>query len=86
MADYRPLAEFTMRDLGEMKRRGISTAGSWTGRNLDEAIAMMVRDYGGRLERGRARSVPPALLFARRCSFGGNEKRVPEWARKEAAP
>lgn len=76
--DYRPLAEFTMRDLGEMRQRGISTAGSW-----DETIALMVADYRARLERGRAPSVPPAmLLFDRLCSFGDNEKRTPRWARK----
>ena len=40
---------FTMRDLGQMKRQGISTDGAWSGRNLNEATNMMVADYKRRL-------------------------------------
>jgi hypothetical protein len=92
MADYRPLAEFTMRDLGEMKRRGISTAGSWTGRNLDEAIAMMVSDYHERLDVGRHHGYGTSLLTNCFYDFRLNEVatemhkehfgKLPEWARK----
>jgi len=54
---YAPVREFTLRDVGRMKMSGISTSGSWTGRNLDEAVAAMIRDYQDRL---RARRKPPS--------------------------
>ena len=40
---------FTICDLEQMKRQGISTEGVWSGRNLDEAVAMMIADYKRRL-------------------------------------
>lgn len=40
---------FTLRDLRKMQRLNISTGGVWQGRNLDEAMAMMVADYKQRL-------------------------------------
>ena len=51
--EYEPVQVFMARDIVAMKRRGISTEGSWTGRNLQEAIALMVADYGTRLERAK---------------------------------
>lgn len=53
---YEPLRElakrdFTLADLGKMTKMGVSTDGSWTGRNLSEAIRLMVADYEGRLDR-----------------------------------
>jgi len=42
---------FTVGDLRFMKRQHISTQGSWTGRNLQEAIAIMINDFWGRIER-----------------------------------
>lgn len=41
--------EFTMADVGEMKRRGISTDGRWTAGSLEEAIALMIADYQRRM-------------------------------------
>jgi len=41
---------FMTSDLLFMKRRGISTQGQWTGRNLQEAIAIMINDFWGRIE------------------------------------
>lgn len=46
---YEPLQAFTLRDVGYMRRHGISTGGSWTGGNLAEAIALMIADYRGRI-------------------------------------
>lgn len=52
--EYPPIIElaerdFTMGDLYAMKRQGISTGGSWTGRNIQEAMKMMTDDYRTRL-------------------------------------
>lgn len=44
LADYADRT-FTVYDLRQMKRQGISTAGEWTGGSLDEAIGIMVADY-----------------------------------------
>lgn len=51
--EYEPVRVFMARDIVAMKRMGISTEGSWTGRNLQEAIALMMADYGTRLERAK---------------------------------
>ena len=64
-AQYEPVVELakkdlTMADVGWMKRRGVSLAGSWTGGNLWEAIAMMEADYKERLAKAkRKRLVAP---------------------------
>ncbi len=42
--------DFTMMDLRAMKRRMISTAGSWTGRSIEEALEIMIDDYRARLQ------------------------------------
>lgn len=88
--DYKPLAVFTMRDLGEMKRRGISTAGSWTGCNLEDAISLMVADYQQRLARGHRRRLAstancPDAFRANKVAREEAVKhfgRLPSWARK----
>jgi hypothetical protein len=46
---YQPVREFMLKDVGYMKRHGIPTEGSWTGGNLQEAIALMVADYRRRI-------------------------------------
>jgi hypothetical protein len=46
---YQPLREFAMGDVGFMLKHGISTEGSWTGRNLNEAIRLMIDDYRRRI-------------------------------------
>ena len=46
---YEPLQKFMLSDLKEMKMKNISTDGKWTGRNLQEALAMMTLDYRKRL-------------------------------------
>jgi len=57
-AQYGPVIELakkdlTMADVGWMKRHGVSVEGSWTGRNLVEAIALMEADYKERLARAK---------------------------------
>lgn len=47
---YQPLADFAVSDLKYMMRVGISHQGSWTGRNLQEALRIMVADYKQRIE------------------------------------
>ena len=47
---YQPILDLAWRDIStrdvaEMHRRGISTAGSWTGANLMAAIDKMLQDY-----------------------------------------
>jgi hypothetical protein len=42
---------FMTTDLLFMRRHGISTQGQWTGRNLQETIAIMINDFWGRIER-----------------------------------
>lgn len=64
--EHRPLEyfarrEFTLRDLGFMKQCRISTSGSWAGRNLREAIAIMIDSYWQRID---AWSKPMYLLGA----------------------
>jgi hypothetical protein len=59
-AQYGPVVELakkdlTMGDVGWMKRHGVSVKGSWTGRNLVEAIALMEADYRERLAKARRR-------------------------------
>lgn len=46
---YEPLQKFMLSDIKAMRMKGISTDGSWTGNNLQDAIAMMVLDYKQRL-------------------------------------
>jgi hypothetical protein len=53
--EYEPIQEFARRefsmgDLGYMKRNSIDTDGSWTGATIEEAIACMVADYRVRIE------------------------------------
>lgn len=50
--------QLTLADLGQMKRRGISLAGSWTGNDLQDAIRLMEEDYRQRM----AESRPKPLL------------------------
>jgi hypothetical protein len=47
---HQPLADFAVSDLKYMMRVGISREGRWTGRNLQEALAIMVADYRHRIE------------------------------------
>lgn len=64
-ANYEPVKELverdlTMKDIGWMKRHGVSTDGEWTGGNLNEAIALMIADYKSRMTRAkRKRLVSP---------------------------
>jgi hypothetical protein len=48
--EYEPVRAFMLSDIRYMRQRGISTDGSWTGRNLEEAVGLMVADYRGRIE------------------------------------
>ena len=48
--DYGPVKEFMMSDLAYMYRHDISTDGSWTGANVQEAVALMTDDYERRVE------------------------------------
>ena len=56
---YPPMREFTLGDVGFMKRNGISLEGSWTGRNLEEAAQLMIAEYRRRIAQHRA---PPRQL------------------------
>lgn len=47
--EYEPIKVFTLRDIAWMRRRGISTAGKWTGTNFADAIRLMVEDYQQRM-------------------------------------
>lgn len=47
--DYEPLQMLlvqmlTPRDIADMRRRGVNTDGSWTGRDLREALLVMAED------------------------------------------
>ena len=42
--------DFQAADVVVLKRRGIPTGGSWTGRSLDEALQLMMEDYARRLK------------------------------------
>jgi hypothetical protein len=46
---YGPVQDFTFADVRRMREQGISTDGRWTGRTLEDALALMVRDYQKRL-------------------------------------
>ena len=46
---YAPVKQFMVSDLARMRQAGISTDGSWTGRSLAEALALMTADYARRL-------------------------------------
>ena len=48
--DYEPVKQFMMSDLAYMHRHGVNTDGSWTGANLQEAVALMTDDYERRIE------------------------------------
>ena len=53
---YQPIVDLAWRDLttkdvAQMHRRGISTDGSWTGVNLQDALAKMMQDYQRRMVR-----------------------------------
>jgi len=56
---YPPMREFTLGDVGFMKRNGISLEGSWTGRNLEEAAQLMIAEYRRRITQHRT---PPRQL------------------------
>lgn len=43
------LEEIKLKDLAEIKRAGGNLDGSWSGRNFDEAIKAVCRDYQERL-------------------------------------
>jgi hypothetical protein len=47
--DYRPILDLACKDVVKMHRMGINTDGSWTGTNLQEALAKMMQDYHNRL-------------------------------------
>lgn len=65
---YKPVQEFTLGDLRRMRQQGISTAGHWEGQTLEEAMYLMVSDYGQRLAAYRPQ--PKAIeLLARTVSF-----------------
>ncbi len=49
--EYAPIKAFLGRDLVRLKRLGGSTDGSWTGQNIEEALALMFADYRQRLAR-----------------------------------
>lgn len=53
--DYGPVRQFMLSDLREMMHEGVDTSGSWTGRNLQEALQMMTAEYRVRLEANRRR-------------------------------
>ena len=60
--EYQPVKDLFARDLelkdvGAMRLAGISTAGSWSGRTIGEALAAMSQDYRMRImaQRGRSR-------------------------------
>jgi hypothetical protein len=59
LADY--AREFTTGDLRYMMQHDIPIEGRWTGRNVQEALAMMVGDYWRRIKQYRER---PLLLGA----------------------
>lgn len=59
-AEYEPVVELVKKDLMTtditwMKRHGVFVAGSWTGGNLWEAIALMEADYKQRLAKAKRR-------------------------------
>jgi hypothetical protein len=54
---YKPIRVFILKDIGYMRQHGISTEGSWTGANLQEAIALMVADYRQRIAEREASPV-----------------------------
>jgi hypothetical protein len=65
--DYEPVKELvrkdiTLRDIGYMRRNNISTAGSWTGGNLQQAIKLMEADYRQRIERHKRPKLQPGAL------------------------
>jgi len=48
--EHQPLADFAISEFKYMKRVGISHQGSWTGRDLQETLTIMVADYRQRIE------------------------------------
>lgn len=63
---YKPIVDLawrdiTTKDVAEMHRMGISTDGSWTGRNLQEALFKMQQDYYRRMV-AQAFGVPLNLM------------------------
>lgn len=63
---YKPVLDLawrdiTTKDVAEMHQIGISTDGSWTGRNLQEALFKMQQDYYRRMV-AAAFGVPGELL------------------------
>jgi hypothetical protein len=63
---YKPILDLAWRDITtkdvvEMHRMGVSTDGSWTGRNLQEALFKMQQDYYRRMI-AQAFGIPKDLL------------------------
>lgn len=52
---YQPIQRLMASDVAYMRRQGISTDGSWTGRNLGEALLLMEAEYRQRIDAHRAR-------------------------------
>jgi hypothetical protein len=66
-ANYKPVQDLverdlTMGDVDWMQRHGVPTQGSWTGRNLEEAIAMMEAEYKQRIARAKRKKITSPVL------------------------
>jgi len=73
---YQPIVDLawkdlTTKDVVKMHRDGISTAGSWTGRTLQDAIFKMQQDYYRRMMVAQAFGVP--------SNFYGRSPLVPDF-------
>jgi hypothetical protein len=53
--DYGPARQFMMSDIAWMFRHNISTDGSWTGHDVQEAVALMETNYRRRIEEFKRR-------------------------------
>ena len=65
--DYQPIKdlierELTLQDIAFMRHNGIYTDGSWTGGDLQEAIAVMEIDYKRRIQEFKERVPKPQLV------------------------
>jgi len=78
-ASYQPVKDLierdlTMQDVAWMRKNGISTDGSWDGRNLTEAIALMEMDYKKRIARAKRKRIAapvPSLSEVERKATNG---------------
>ena len=66
---YRPVKAFMLRDVGYMKRHGVPTDGSWTGANLQEAVALMVADYKQKIAEYKGKDTSPPIDLAEDYCF-----------------